>query len=71
MIIEIGKATIHQNNVQVFLDFSEPGASNIIGDIMAPKIEGIKIIKKIMLMIITVDFILVDLVIDDLNILTK
>ena len=61
MIIEIGRAIIHQNNAQVFLDFSEPGASNIMGDIMAPKIEGIKIIRKIILIIMTVDFILANL----------
>lgn len=57
MIIKTGNAAKQQTKVQVFLDFSEPGASNIIGDMMAPKIEGIKMIRRITLTVKTAVFI--------------
>ena len=33
MIIDMGKATIQQVNIEVLSDFSKLGASNIVGDI--------------------------------------
>jgi hypothetical protein len=59
MIIKMGKITIQLKRIHVFVDLSEPGASNIMGDIMADIAEGIKIIKKMILVIITAVFIFV------------
>ena len=56
MTINTGSATRQPAKIQVLVFFSEPGASNKKADINAPKPEGIRPIKKIILTIMTFDF---------------
>lgn len=60
MIIKTGRAAKQQTKVHVLEDFSEPGASNIMGDIIAPKTDGINMMRKTIFVVITVVFTLVD-----------
>ena len=70
MIIKTGRAAKQQTKVQVLVDFSEPGASNIMGDIMAPKTDGINMMRKIIFVVITVVFNFVDFKMVEIVIIT-